>query len=71
MQVGGASVKDVTRGEEPSSAGHGVGPVNDWPTGAGVGGTPVAGSGRVVEADGVEADVVVVADVPESEREPR
>src|SRR6478736_4018378 len=54
MQRAGASAKPVTRGDEPSSAGQGVGPVIEAPTGAGVGtGRPPApGSGRPPSDDG-------------------
>lgn len=54
MQVGGAEANEVVRSEEPSSAGHGVGPVSEAPTGA-AGGT-IPDFCRVVDVD---AGVVV------------
>jgi hypothetical protein len=60
MHIGGACSKRVTRGDEPSAAGHGVSPVIDSPWGTS--GTSSAGGGSVaVDAldDGSEVGGVV------------
>lgn len=64
MQVGGADANEVVRGEDPSSAGHGVAPVRVAPVGA---------AGGVIPDDGIVVDAGVVLDVEDlvvEERDP-
>jgi hypothetical protein len=62
MHVGGALVNWVTRAELPSSAGHGVAPVNVAPGAIGGGVTPPLGSEVEVEAVVVDGELDVRRD---------
>jgi hypothetical protein len=67
MQLAGASANEVVRGEEPSSAGHGVGPLRAAPGLAGGGVIPELGTADVV---GPLGRVVVLVDGELVELEP-
>ena len=59
MQLAGAWANEVVRGEEPSSAGHGVGPVSAVPGAAGGGVMPELGTAEVVGPLGMVVAVVL------------